>query len=156
MSSIIYPEGTSAADFAPGTFPNYHDTTRYRTDQTKKEIASFLTRTKECVKAQRFIVLTIRGRESNEQFLNMFGLYTRREQAKLLLSLEVEDYCHTVLSSDGRELYVFCPQRTLYKSGTGPTPVYVYIKHDCPPGSKPYDCVISMHELRYPIELQFV
>lgn len=155
MSQIIYPEGTSASDFVGCQIPNYRDTTRYRTSHTYNEVAAFLRRTKDCVKAGRFVVLTSDGREHNEQFLNAYGLYSPREQSKLLLSLEVEEFCHSVLASDGRELLVFCPRRVLYKSNVGLVPVCVYVKHDCPPDASPYDCVISMHELRYPIELLF-
>ena len=95
------------------------------------------------------------GRQKNSDFIRKYGLYTRESQMELLLSICTDEFCHSVKSSDGRVLYVFCVKRTLYKSGSGPSTICVYVKHDCPNNSDAIDVVVSLHELEKPIELIF-
>lgn len=151
----VYPTGSGPWDFDESSIPDYGDDGYYRTGQTESEVAAILRRIQDCVREGRFIVLDGDGREDNVSFLNAYGLYTRREQAKLLLSIDVSDFCHTIRASDGSELYVFCIRYSGYKALVGACDVWVYVKHRCPPSSTPYDCVISMHELKYPIDLPF-
>ena len=158
---LIYPTGTTAEDFKPGSYPDYGDASRYRTNQTRREVGAYLTKVKECVKTGCFVVSEDDGegegsRKENREFLNAYGLYSRSEQKKLLLSLDVDEFCHSRLTNDGRELYVFCPERELYKTMIGPKRIKVYIKNDYNESLCPYDTVISMHELNLPIDLLFI
>lgn len=141
--------------------PDYLNDDYYNTSYSKAEIRAYLKRVKDCINAGRFIVLNNddgdhEGRQKNSDFMNKYGLYTRERQQDLLKRIEVEDFCHSVRSSDGRDLYVFCVQRQLYKAGSGTCSVWVYIKQDCPEGNETTDVVISMHELEKPIDLIFV
>lgn len=151
----VYPTGYGPEDFDERNTPDYGDNEYYRTDQTEPEIARILHRIQGCVREGRFIVLDGDGREDNVSFLNAYGLYTKHEQAKFLLSISVSDFCHAIRASDGNELYVFCKHHSGYKALVGACDVWVYVKHRCPPSSTPFDCVISMHELKYPIDLPF-
>ena len=155
---IVYPseESSDLADSALG----YRDDENHNADHSKAEVEVFLKRVKSCIQAGRFIVLgnedgTREGRQKNTDFLNTYGLYTKESQASLLMSIVVEDFSHSVKASDGRELYVFCIRRSLYKTSYGPCSVWIYIKHDCAEEGEPYDVVISMHELEKPIDLIF-
>ena len=151
----IYPSGTTAEDFTEDEIPDYSNTERYRTDQSVEEVLAILRRIKSCVKQGRFIVCGGAGREENQIFINAYGLYTRNAQRRLLLSLDTSHFCHAIRAADGDELYVFCIRHNGYKALIGPCSVMVYVKHRCPPSASPYDWVISMHELRYPIDLLF-
>lgn len=112
---------------------------------------------KKCVRADRFVVQEESdGRGENKLFLNAYGLYRRSEQKSFLLSIDVDEFWHVKLTNDQRELYVFCAERSLYKSFVGERRVQVYVKHDYKRGNSPFDTVISMHELNLPIELAFV
>ena len=151
----VYPTGKGPSDFHDGSIPDYGNDEYYRTDQTESEVAAILRRIKDCVRDGRFIVLDSDGREDNVDFLNAYGLYTKREQARFLLSIDVSDFCHAIRASDGSELYVFCVLHSGYRAMIGNCDVWVHVKHRCPPSATPFDCVISMHELKYPIELPF-
>ena len=159
---LIYPDGKTASDYEPGAIPDYRNNSYYNTSHTRREIAAFLQRAKGCIRDNRFIVLDNPAdsngghRQKNRDFMVAYGLYTKEVQRDFLLAIDVDDFCHSVASSDGRELYVFCCSRSLYRSGSGPRHVWVYIKHDCQPNRKPYDVVVSLHELEKPIELLFV
>lgn len=155
---LVYPSGmhnNSQVDI-----PDYRNDDYYNVNYSKAEISAYLKRVKECIRAGRFIVLgnddgTREGRQKNTDFMLQYGLYTPESQAAKLLSLEVEDFCHTVRSSDGESLYVFCAQWSLYKTGSGVCLVRVYIKHRCPEGDGVTDIVVSLHELEKPIDLIF-
>lgn len=154
---IVYPTGTSAKDFGPGSYPDYSNNERYRCDLSRQKVISYLLDIKCCVRDDRFIVLeNDEGRGENRAFLNAYGLYRRPEQKSFLLSLDVDEFCHVKLTNDGRELYVFCAARSLYKSLVGERRVQVYVKHDYDDRNRPFDTVVSMHELNMPIELAFV
>lgn len=155
---IVYPTGKIAADYQPGDYPDYRNDDYYATDYSLTEIQHYLQRVKQCVKNDKFYVLDDEGgsRAKNRDFMLVYGLTRREEQRAVLLSLDAEDFCHSVTSSDGSRLYVFCVERSLYKASVGPTRIWVYIKHNCPDKSDPYDLVVSMHELEMPIDLLFV
>lgn len=68
----------------------------------------------------------------------------------------MDEFYHVKLANSRRELYVFCAERDFYKSFVGERRVQIYIKHDCVCNNGPYDTVITMHELNFPIELAFV
>lgn len=154
---LVYPAGKTAEDYKPNEIPNYINDPYYRTDHSTAEVGAFLARVNKCIRAGEFIVLDDeRGsRKKNADFLNIYGLYTREKQKQYLLSIDVEDFCHSVRAADGAELYVFCPRWQLYKTNGGSCNVAVYVKHDCPQAKHPRDVVISMHELEAPIELIF-
>lgn len=154
---IVYPTGTSAKDFDQGSYPDYSNDELYRCDLTRQQVSSFLSEVKECVRDGRFIVLEDdEGRDENRVFLSVYGLFRRRDQQAFLLSLDVDEFCHVKRTNDGRELYVFCAARNLYKSLVGECRVQIYVKHDYERKNGPFDTVISMHELNKPIELAFV
>lgn len=156
---IVYPSNID--NQSVDDIPDYRDDDSYNTNYSKAAIGAYLRRVKSCIKAGRFVVLDNEdgsrpGRQKNLDFMNKFGLYTKESQMNLLLGVDVEDFCHSVRSSDGRHLYVFCIQRLLYKTGSGTCSVQIYIKHDCPEGNDPTDVVVSMHELEKPIEKIFI
>ena len=154
---IVFPTGKSADDYKDGEIPDYKGSHYYHTDKTRREVAAFLARAKECIKEDKFVVLEEGGtRRKNSDFLNLYGLYARSEQKRVLLAVDVEEFCHSIISSDGDELYVFCARRRLYKTATGPCDVAIYIKHSCPEKAQPFDVVVSMHELESPIDLVFI
>lgn len=99
----IYPTGTNAEDFDEGTLPDYSDSEYYRTNYTLPEVTAILNRIKDCVRRGSFIVLDADGREDNAEFLNVYGLYTKRAQASFLLTIEPSDFCHAIRASDGDE-----------------------------------------------------
>lgn len=78
-------------------------------------------------------------------------MYAQREQAKYLTTLTADEFCHAVETIDGRLLYVFCAERTLYKIANGYEAVRVYVKHDYTPNEGGFDVVISLHGLEMPI-----
>ena len=156
---IVYPSDTENS--SNGDIPDYRNDDYYNVNYSRAEISSYLKRVKDCIRAGRFIVLNNEdgnreSRKKNYDFMLKYGLYTKESQEAKLLSLDVENFCHTVQSSTSETLYVFCAQWSLYRAGSGPCSIYVYIKHNCPEGIEVTDVVVSMHELEKPIELIFV
>lgn len=71
---------------------------------------------KDCVNNDKFSIEQNVNRQENIQFIRDYNLYSSK-QKKILLSIEVEDFCHslqnTKIGYEYEVLYVFCPQRTL-------------------------------------------
>lgn len=158
---VVCPAGKTIEDFEPEIIPDYSDADFYRQDVSQGDVSAFLARVKECIRADRFVVEDGSivegdgGVRKNSAFMNVYGLYRRSDQKQLLLSITLEDFCHVRKANDGRELYVFCVQRPLYRAGSGTCSVWVYVKQECEEGREPFDVVVSLHELELPIELPF-
>lgn len=156
MGELLYPFGLTEEQKASLPVPDYLSD-RYRMDLSRKEVRSYLSAVKECVRRGAFIVLEgnptdpLNTRYKNTEFLFMYGLQDRENQRKILLSVVEEEFCHVVLSNDGRSLYVFCLDRTLLKMSGEYEEARIYLKHDYRPGNDPYNLVISFHALELPI-----
>lgn len=159
---LVFPTGTTPEDYRLEEIPDYRNSCYYNTSHSYHEIAAYLQQVNRCIKEGHFVVLNDPAnehgmhRQKNIDFMNIYGLYTKRAQRILLLSLDANDFCHSVKSSDGRDLYVFCCLRTLYRTGSGARSIWIYIKHDYQPKGHPFDVVVSLHELEMPIDLFFV
>lgn len=136
--------------------PDY-TSTRYRMDLSRKEVHSYLRAVKECVRRGAFMVLKgdpddrADSRQKNVLFMRTYGLWHHDTQRALLLGITEDEFCHVVVCNDGRELYVFCLDRTLCKVASGFERVRLYVKHDLSKKGSPYDIVVSLHPLELPI-----
>ena len=88
---LVYPTGKTAEDYEPNEIPDYLNDPYYRTDHTTAEVGAFLTRVNKCIRAGEFIVLDDEegSRKKNADFLSVYGLYTKEEQKRLLLSIDI-------------------------------------------------------------------
>lgn len=156
MSAWVYPDGWEEGSEPGDSVPDYGKDP-YRVPESPEEIGRFLRRVFTAIRNDSFHVLiadTNGSRSKNLGFMNLYGLWGREQQKELLLSIDASEFCHIKRTEDGRDLYVFCLKRTLYKAAVGPREVWVYIKHDFPESEK-RDVVISMHELELPILLPY-
>ena len=153
----IYPNNWDPKN--PGFVPDYSSAS-YKTTYTYKEVESYLSDIKKCIREDQFIVLEDEGdnessRFKNTDFLNRYSLITRNAQKEILLLVEPEDFCHAKITESHDELLVFCIRHDLYKVAVGPENVAIYIKHELLKKAN-RTVVVSFHELEYPIDLKFI
>lgn len=156
MGELLYPLGLSETEKASLPVPDY-TSAYYRMDYSVAAIRSYLNAVKECVRRNAFVVLKgdpddpTDTRKKNASFMRRYGLWDKAAQQALLLSITEDEFCHAVMCNDGRELYVFCLDRMLYKTLSGFEQVRIYVKHDYAQGISPFNVVVSLHELELPI-----
>ena len=124
-------------------------------DLPMEHIDGYLRRIRSCLDRDSFLVNTRDGREKNYEFLLSFGLLDRKHQRQILRNIDSSEFCHIKKTNDGRNLYVFCIDRQLYKAAVGYERALIYIKHDLDESRRPQDLVISFHPLEQPIQLAF-
>lgn len=158
VGELLYPLGLTAEERSALHIPDY-SSSRYRTDCSFAEIRAYLKSVNACVRRGEFVVLEgdpddpLSTRYKNTDFLLTYGLADRESQKQLLLSVSEDEFCHVVICNDGRELYVFCLDRPLYKAMVGREMVRVYLKHDY--NGRSFDTVVSLHGLELPIMRAF-
>ena len=158
MGEVLYPLGLTSDERAALRIPDY-SSSRYRTDCSLAEVRAYLKNVKACIRHDEFVVLEgdpddpLNTRCKNSEFLFAYGLADRQRQKQLLLSVSEDEFCHVVICNDGRELYVFCLDRSLYKAASGCERVRMYLKHDY--DGKSFDVVVSLHGLELPIVRAF-
>lgn len=125
-------------------------------------VENYLKQAKQLIRRDRFIVLdgdpqdpTDTRCKKNGQFMYSYNLTSIKSQKSLLLSIDPEDFCHTVSTNDGRRLYVFCIERELQRHLHESETVAIYIKHDFDPSTSENDIVVSLHPIERPIYLPF-
>ena len=122
----------------------------HRMDLPFEHVEKYLRRVRACLDRD-----SKEGREKNYDFLLSFGLLDRRYQKKILQGVDASEFCHVKKTNDGRDLYVFCIDRQLYKAAVGNQQALIYIKHDLNEARRPQDLVVSFHQLENPIQLAF-
>jgi hypothetical protein len=122
----------------------------YNQNYTKQEIDEILDKVKNCVYNNRYTISLNENRQENIDFINEYNIYSNK-QKKILLQLEVEDFCHSLQNTKpGYEyevLYVFVPQVNLFNAEGVEEKVDIYIKIniiDMSNGSR--TIVISFHK----------
>ena len=103
----------------------------YNQNYTKQEIDEILDKVKNCVYNNRYTISLNENRQENIDFINEYNIYSNK-QKKILLQLEVEDFCHSLQNTKpGYEyevLYVFVPQVNLFNAEGVEEKVDIYIK----------------------------
>lgn len=122
----------------------------YNQNYTKQEIDEILDKVKNCVYNNRYTISLNENRQENIDFINEYNIYSNK-QKKILLQLEVEDFCYSLQNTKpGYEyevLYVFVPQVNLFNAEGVEEKVDIYIKIniiDMSNGSR--TIVISFHK----------
>ena len=160
MPRWIYPTDWDARKADSEPIPDYRRDP-YSMDLSLQEVGAYLKRVGACIRAGHFHILTgdpddpAASRGKNARFMRSYFLYDRKELAAMLLSLDAGEFCHVKRCNDGRDLYVFCAARTLYKQAVGYELVRIYVKHDYDSRGEGADVVVSLHELEKPILLAF-
>ncbi len=156
---LIYPHGCSDEDIQTYDLGFYCNSNHYGMGHSQSEIESFLQRVREYVRADLFIVKKGNldraddSRLKNREFILRYGLWDRFELRHLLLSVSFEEFCHSIRGLDGSTLYVFSPERELYREGFRLEKVQIYLKEGEVRGrdGKMRVLVVSLHELEKPI-----
>ena len=122
----------------------------YNQNYSKQEIDEILDKVKNCVYNNRYTISLNENRQENIDFINEYNIYSNK-QKKILLQLEVEDFCYSLQNTKpGYEyevLYVFVPQVNLFNAEGVEEKVDIYIKIniiDMSNGSR--TIVISFHK----------
>ena len=131
----------------------------YNQNYSKQEIDEILDKVKNCVYNNRYTISLNDNRQENIDFINEYNIYSNK-QKKILLQLEVEDFCHSLQNTKpGYEyevLYVFVPQINLFNAEGMEEKVDIYIKIniiDMSNGSR--TVVISFHKRNKAINYLF-
>ena len=85
--------------------------------------------------------------------MTVYGLLAAPERERLLLGISACEFSHSIRDLDGSMLYVFSPERELYKAGVGAQRVAIYLKEGeqrCADGMARL-LVVSLHPLEMPI-----
>lgn len=157
MGVRIDPDGWPQDGSRDDSIPDY-SADCYDTSLSEESVERYLRQVAISIRKGSFIVETgqmSESRKKNSDFMVQYGLSDPEEQKALLLSISASEFCHVKHTEDGRDLYVFCPRRSLYKTAAGNVTVSIYVKHDYAPGRRMQDVVISLHELEFPIYLPY-
>ena len=131
----------------------------YNQNYTKKQIAAVLKVIKECVEANRYTISQGQNRQENLDLINEYNLRSQK-QKEILLSISVEDFCHTLKNTkvgfEHEILYVFDPQVELCNALGEAETVDIYTKFNVLElDSGKRVIVISFHKLNRPIDYAF-
>lgn len=134
-------------------------TEHYNQNYTKEEIDIILQKIKDCINDNQYIISKNENRKENIQFINEYRLDSKK-QKNILLSIQVEDFCHSLNNTNvGYEyeiLYVFCPQKRLFNVFGEEEFVDIYIKFNILEyGNNKRVITISFHKRNKPINYLF-
>ena len=131
----------------------------YNQNYTKEQISAVLQKIQECVSSGKYSIAQNENRTENTALIREYNL-TSDKQRRILLQIEVEDFCHslknTKLGFEHEVLYVFCPQITLFNLDDEEKQLDLYTKFnilDLPIGSRVV--VVSFHERNKSIDYLF-
>lgn len=131
----------------------------YNQSYTKEQISAVLQKIQECVSNGKYSVAQNENRAENTALIRECNLTTEK-QRRILMQIEVEDFCHslknTKLGFEHEVLYVFCLQVTLFNLDDEEKQLDLYTKFniiDLPIGSRVV--VISLHKRNKPIDYLF-
>jgi len=131
----------------------------YNQNYTKEGVAAILQRIQDCIRGGKYTIAKNENRQENLDLIREYNL-TSEKQRRILLQIEMEDFCHslqnTKIGYEYETLYVFCPQVTLFSLDNEEKLVDIYTKFniiDRETGSRVV--VISFHERNKPIDYLF-
>ncbi|NMC57262.1 MAG: hypothetical protein GYA50_08590 [Eubacteriaceae bacterium] len=122
----------------------------YNRNYAKKEIEFILDIIIDCINKDHYIISKNKNRKENTDFINKYNLNSTK-QKEILLSIKVEDFCHSLQNAkpgyEYETLYVFCLQKKLFSIDDKEEVVDIYIKFNIIDyDSGKYVVTISFHK----------
>lgn len=131
----------------------------YNQNYTKEEIYVILQKIKDCINDNHYTISQNNNRIENIQFINDYRLDSRKQKI-ILLNIKVTDFCHSLKNKnpgfEHENLYVFCPQRTLFNVFGEEEFVDIYTKINIIEyGDNKRIIIVSFHKRNKPINYLF-
>lgn len=131
----------------------------YNQNYTKEEIYVILQKIKDCINDNHYTISQNNNRIENIQFINDYRLDSKKQKI-ILLNIKVTDFCHSLKNKnpgfEHENLYVFCPQRTLFNVFGEKEFVDIYTKINIIEyGDNKRIIVVSFHKRNKPINYLF-
>lgn len=131
----------------------------YNQNYTKEQVDLILSRIKECVTNNRFVISKNQNRQENIDFINEYNIRSDLQKT-ILLQIQADDFCHSLQNThigfEYEVLYVFVPQVQLYNAEGEEEIINLYTKFniiDVPTGTR--TVVISFHKPNKPMNYLF-